>query len=122
MLVPVPTEACTDDLNAVAVKDRCGRANEAMIGEGRKSLTTTITTATSTPAPALAPTMSHNGFEFAAELAVVGAERLIEVGVGVGEAEVEPVPLGDSLEGQAEGAVVDVPLGNSLKGEVEVGV
>jgi hypothetical protein len=66
--------------------------------------------------------MSHNGFEFAAELVVVGAERLVEVRVGVGEAEVEPVPLGNSLEGPAEGAVVGVPLGNSLAGEVEVGV
>jgi hypothetical protein len=68
------------------------------------------------------PTMSHNGFEFAAELAVVGAKRLIEVGVGVGEAEVEPVPLGKSTEGPAEGAVVGVPLGNKLAGDVEVGV
>ena len=110
MLVPVPTEPCSDDLNAVGIKDRCERANEARIGEGRKSLlTTTITTATSTPAPALAPTMSHSGFEFAAELAVVGAE-------------VEPVPLGNSTEGPAEAAVVGVPLGNKLDGEVEVGV
>ena len=46
--------------------------------------------------------MSHSGFEFAAELAVVGAEGLIEGGVGVGEAEVEPVPIGDKLEGEAE--------------------
>ena len=67
--------------------------NEARIGEGRKSLlTTTITTATSAPAPALAPKMSRNGFEFAAELAVVGAERLVE-GVGVGEAEAPEVGL-----------------------------
>jgi hypothetical protein len=69
--VPVLTEPCTDDLNAVGIKDRCERANEARIREGRKSLlTTTITTATSTPAPTPAPTMSHHGFEFAAELAV----------------------------------------------------
>ena len=103
VLVPVPTEPCTDDLNAVGIKDRCEHANEARIGEGRKSLlTTTITTATSTPAPALAPTMSHNGFEFAAELAVVGAERLVVVGVRVGEAEVEPVPIGNKLAGEVE--------------------
>jgi hypothetical protein len=55
--------------------------------------------------------MSHNGFEFAAELAVVGAERLI-VGVGVGEAEVEPVPIGDKLEGEAE---VGVWVGRLVK-------
>ena len=29
VLVPVPTEPCTDDLNAVGIKDRCERANEA---------------------------------------------------------------------------------------------
>ena len=72
--------------------------------------------------PTEAPTMSCSGFALAEELAAVGAERLIVVGVGVGEAEVEAVPLGKWLERPAEGAVVAVPLGNSLEGEVEVGV
>jgi hypothetical protein len=33
---------------------------------------------------------------------VVGTERLVVLGVGVGEAEVEPVPVGNSLEGEVE--------------------
>jgi hypothetical protein len=117
-LVPVPTEPCTDDLNAVGIKDRCERANEARIGEGRKSiLTTTITTATSTPAPA--PTMSHNGFELTAELAVVGAERLIIVGVGVGEAE---VGVGEAEVGVGEAeAAVGVVLGQAVGTNVHSG-
>jgi hypothetical protein len=126
VLVSVPTEPCTDYLNTEEMKDRCGRANEARIGEGRKSLlTTTITTATSTPAPALAPTMSHNGLEFAAELAVVGAESPAVVGPAVGVAvgivvRVDGVRLGVEvgvrLGVQVEGLLVGVRLG------VEVGV
>jgi len=72
--------------------------------------------------PTETPKMSDNGFEFAAELAVVGAERLIVVRVEVGEAKVEPLPLGNSLEGPAEGDVAGVPLENSLAGEVVAGV
>jgi len=68
--------------------------------------------------PTETPKMSDNGFEFAAELAVVGAERLIVVRVEVGEAKVEPLPLGNSLEGPAEGDVAGVPPENSLKCEV----
>jgi hypothetical protein len=120
VLVPVPAEPCTDDLNAAGIIYMCGCMNEARIGEGRKSLlTTTITKATS--APETVPTMSHNGFEFA-------ADGLTVVGVGVGEAEVEAELLTVGSTGVAvgalalgpstEGAVVGVPLGNSLEGEV----
>jgi hypothetical protein len=122
ILVPVPTEACTDDLNAVGITDRCKRANEVRIGNTSKSLlTTTITTATSAPAPTPTPTMSHDGFEFAAELAVVGAERLIVVGVGVGEADVEPgvSVLVVALEGEA--VLGETVVGPAADGETVVG-